>query len=342
MSDKTPNKKPHVPSLDPSWLAQRSEPPLPFGHEIVDSHVHLWDFSDPPYYGNAYIQDAQAAGISKAVYVECTMGYQDSGPKAERPVGEVAFAFAQSLEHSSINFDLAAGIVGMVDVTLGSAVRPILEQQIAAGEGRFRGIRIRAAWDNDPAATYGPAGAPPNLLAQQQCRAALTVLQELDLSLDVYLFHTQIADLVDLASAMPKLPIVLNHCGAPLGVGQFSQQRETVWKQWRTDLSRLAGLKNVSIKIGGFAISRVDIVRRAENALPPSSEQLADQFAPWVNHCLEVFGPERCMFGSNFPVDKVAMSLTHQVNAMKRLVEPLGANAAAYVMGKSARRFYRI
>ncbi len=340
MSALAPKKKPHVPPTDTDWLAQGVEAPLPVPYEVVDSHIHLWDFSDPPYFGDSYGADARAAGIAEAVYVECTMGYRETGPAAERPIGEVEFAQAEAQPSGGVR--LGSAIVGWVDATLGDGVMPVLEGQIEAGAGRFRGVRIRAAWDDDPAATYGPGGTPPGFLGQKDCRAAIEALQRLGLSLDVYLFHTQLAEVAELARAMPQLAIVVNHCGAPIHVGRYGQRRAEVRQEWAAGISELAAFDNVFIKIGGFAITRIGLVAREGGAQAPGSEALAAQFAPWAEHCLEAFGPERCMFGSNFPVDKAAMSLPNQVNAMKRLAGKLGPEEASAFMGGTARRFYRI
>jgi L-fuconolactonase len=342
MSERPAKAKPHVPQVDLAWLGKRLEAPIPATYSVVDSHFHLWDYSDPPYYGDSYVGEAQAAGITSSVYVECSMGYREDGPDAERVVGEVEFARDQAERFSTPRFHLAEAIVGAADVRLGAQIARVLEQEVVAGAGRFRGIRIRAAHDDDPEVSYGSHGADANLLQQPSSLAALAVLRDLGLVLDLYLFHTQLERIAELARALPDLPIVLNHFGTPLGAGQYAARGDEVVAAWRKGIEALRPYENVTVKIGGFAISRVGLVRRDGRIFPPSSEELAETFSPWLNHCLESFGARRCMFGSNFPVDKVAMSLTTQVNAMKRLAARLSPDEAAALMGGTARRIYRL
>lgn len=340
--DAAPKAKPHVPPVDPAWLDRVREAPIPVDYPVVDGHFHLWDYSDPPYFGDSYRDEARAAGIGSSVYVECSMAYREDGPEAEKVLGEVAFARDQARRHSTPDFRLAEAIVGAADVRLGAGIAPILEQAATLGEGRFRGIRVRAATDADPAVGYGAGAPPPGLLIAAESLAALAVLRDMGLTLDAYLFHTQLADIVALARALPDLPIVVNHLGAPLGGGGYASRRAEVEALWRDGIARLAPFGNVSIKIGGFAISRINLVARGERQDPPDSAELARAFEPWLDHCLNSVGPGRCLFGSNFPVDKVAMSLTAQVNAMKRLAARLSADEARAVMGGTARRVYRL
>jgi len=334
--------KPHVPRVDPAWLDRIQEAPITVGYPVVDGHFHLWDFSDPPYFGDSYRRDALAAGIASSVYVECSMAYRDDGPEREKVIGEVEFACEQARIHTTPDFRVAEAIVGAADIRLGADIAPVLEQMIAASEGRLRGIRVRAATNDDPAVSYGASAPPPELLGQPASRKALSVLKGLGLSLDVYLFHTQLDDIIRLAQAIPDLPIVLNHTGTPIGAGTYAKRGDEVLTLWRKGIKALAPFENVSVKIGGFAISRVNLVVRGDRADPPRSLELAEIFEPWMDHCLNSLGPERCLYGSNFPVEKTAMSLTSQVNAMKRLTGKLTPDEAAAVMGGTARRVYKL
>lgn len=334
--------KPHVPPVDPDWLSRVHEVPIPVEYAVVDSHFHLWDYSDPAYFGDSYSADALAAGIGSSVYVECSMAYRDDGPEAEKVIGEVEFAVEQARAHSAGGVAVAEAIVGATDIRLGAAITPLLEHLIAVGAGRFRGIRMRAATDDDPAVTYGASAPPPELLVQPASLTAISELRRMGLSLDVYLFHTQLEDVLALARAQPDLQIILNHMGTPIGAGAYATRRSEVEARWREGIEALAPFDNVSVKIGGFAISRVNLINRGERKEPPDSTELAAVFEPWLDHCLNSLGPGRCMYGSNFPVDKAAMSLPVQVNAMKRLAGRLTPAEAAAVMGGTARRVYRL
>lgn len=337
-----PSSKPHVPSFDEAWLARNAEALLKPDRRVVDSHFHMWDFGDPAYFGDSYAQDAETAGIVKSVFLECTMGYRESGPAELRTVGEVEFALAQAEKWSLPQLAVASAIVGMVDMTLGSAVQGILDAMESAAGGRFRGVRIRAAQDDDPAVGYGANGLPAGFLLQPQTQAALTVLQRAGCSLDAYTFHTQLADVTAIASKFPDLPIVVNHAGAPIGAGQYAGRRAEVFDVWKAEMTALARCQNVTMKIGGFGISRINIVSAKGRDVPPGSDEVADLIRPWFDVCIDVFGPSRCMFGSNFPVDKSTMGMTTLVNAIGRVASGLSAAEQSDLFAGTAERFYRI
>ncbi|KUR73250.1 amidohydrolase [Novosphingobium sp. Fuku2-ISO-50] len=334
-------KKPHVHPVDEAWLALGTEAPIEPAIEIVDSHIHLWDFSDPAYFVADYERDARAAGIVASVYVDCTMAYRDGGPVAMEPVGEVEFASAQA-DQAGDGVAVAQAIVGWADLTLGDAVDPVLDALELAGRGRFRGVRARATYDPDPIAGYGETGAPAGLLARADFRCGVARLHDRGHVLDVYAFHTQLGEVADLARAFPDLPIILNHIGGPIGVGAYADKPVKVFADWMHGIDDVATCPNVVIKIGGFAISRIGIVKAQGRARPFSSKELADAFRPWVDHCFAEFGPERCLFGSNFPVDKVAFPLVNLVNAMKILLAGHSVGEQRAFFAGNARKIYKI
>lgn len=333
--------KPHVHPVDETWLALGAEVPLGPDLEIVDSHIHLWDFSDPAYFTPQYEADARSAGISASVFVDCTMGYRESGPDQLLPVGEVEFARAQAAAASG-DVAVCAAIVGWADLRLGDAVDNVLDELEAAGGGRFRGVRIRATYDPDPIAGYGATGAERGLLRRDDLRRGVERLHARGHLLDLYAFHTQLDEVADLASAFPDLPIILNHIGGPIGVGRYADIPEQVFVEWSRSMATLARHANVSVKIGGFAISRIAIVTAQGRDRPPSSQELAGLCKPWVDHCLQEFGADRCLFGSNFPVDKAVFPILTYVNAMKQLTAHLPAAEQRAFFAGNARKLYRI
>jgi predicted TIM-barrel fold metal-dependent hydrolase len=269
------------------------------------------------------------------------MAYREQGPVELEPVGEVDFASAQA-ESAGNGIAVAQAVIGWADLALGDAVDPVLAALEVAGRGRFRGVRTRATYDPDPVAGYGEAGAPAGLLAQADYRRGVARLHARGLVLDMYAFHTQLGEVADLARAFPDLPIVLNHIGGPLGVGVYAGQHDKVFADWTLGINEVATCPNVSIKIGGFAISRIAIVKAGDRARPFSSTELADAFRPWVDHCLGEFGPERCLFGSNFPVDKVAFPLVNLVNAMKIALSGHSLTEQRAFFAGNARKLYTI
>ena len=338
MTQMAPRPKPVVHPVDEAWLALGAEAPIAPHLDVVDAHIHLWDFSDPAYFAKGYERDAVAAGVSASIYVDCTMAYRDTGPVELAPVGEVDFASAQIGSQVGV----AQAIVGWADLALGDAVDPVLGALESAGRGRFRGVRTRATYDADPIAGYGAIGAPAGLLARDDYRRGVACVHARGLVLDMYVFFTQLGEVADLARAFPDLPIVLNHIGGPLGVGRYAELGDWVYAEWASGLSAVAACPNVSVKIGGFATSRIGIVNAHGRSRPFSSAELADLCRPWVDHCLAEFGAERSLFGSNFPVDKVAFPLINLVNAMKILLAGHSlAEQRAFFAG-NARKIYAI
>jgi len=335
-------KKPHVPGVRPAWLALRpevaSEPLLP----IIDAHIHLWDFSTPAYFACDLADDANAGhDVQASVYVECTMGYDDSAQQALRAVGETRFALAQAVS-AKHRHRVAAAILGAADLSLGKAVDPVLQAHKEAASGRFRGIRTRAAWDADPVAGYpGASSAPEGLLRQPGFVEGVKCLGANGLSLDVWLFHTQLPDVCQLARQCPNVPIVLNHTGGPLGVGAYAGKRAEVFAVWSANIREVAKHPNVHIKLGGLGISRIGF---GLDALPEplSSDTLAALWGPYVATCIDAFGPERCMFASNFPVDKAVCSYTTLWNTFKKMTSSFSMSERAGMFFGNAQALYQI
>jgi len=333
--------KPHVHPVDEAWLALSSETRIEPDIDIVDSHVHLWDFSDPNYFADSYIRDAKSAGISSSVYVDCTMAYREDGPVELEPVGEVEFAYAQA-NTSPHDVSVAAGIIGWADLTLGKDVGHVLDALEVAGRGHFRGIRTRATYDLDTAAGYGALGVGPSHILRSDFMLGAEQLHAQGHVLDLYAFHTQLNEVADLARALPGLPIILNHIGGPLGVGRYADIGEQVFADWAQGMTDVASCPNVQVKLSGFAISRIAIVPLHARERPYSSMEVAEFCKPWVDHCLSAFGAQRCMFGSNFPVDKVATPMLTLVNAMKHLTSHLSHSDRQDFFASNARRVYKI
>ena len=336
-------KKPHVPAVRPEWLSLRQEAAVEPSLSIVDAHVHLWDFSTPPFFGADLVADASSGhDVTASVFIECMMAYAEDGQQELRPVGETRFVASQAQSASSDRHKVAAAIMGAADLALGDAVRPVLEAHVEAGGGRFRGIRTRAAWDADPVAGYGAAAtAPEGLLRQTSFQQGVRCLGTMGLTLDVWLFHTQLADVVALAKACPEVPIAVNHVGGPLGVGRYAGQRDEVFATWLDRVRELARCPNIYIKLGGLGISRMGFGFDAV-AEPLSSDELAQAWGPYLTSCIEAFGPQRSLFGSNFPVDKAVCSYTVLWNCFKKITAGYSESERLAMFASNARKLYRI
>jgi predicted TIM-barrel fold metal-dependent hydrolase len=327
------------------WLAQHQEEIIDPKRPIVDAHHHLWERGGERYMVEEITQDiASGHNIVATVYVDCRSMYRAGGPEALRPVGEVEFANGVAAMSASGGYGsaaLCAGIVGHADLLLGEAARAVLEAEIAAGNGRFRGIRHASAWDADSSIGGTYSTRPKGLLLDATFRKGFACLAPLDLSFDAWLFHPQIGELTDLARAFPDTRIVLDHCGGPIGAGSYANRRQEIFPVWQASIREIAKCRNVVVKLGGLAMRLLGYDFH-ERPIPPSSEDAAAAWRPYIESCIEAFGPERCMFESNFPPDKGQCSYQVIFNAFKRIAAPYSETEKTALFQKTATDFYRL
>ena len=305
------------------WLALSTEQAIDPGLPICDPHHHFWDRADSRYLLDELIEDISGGhNITETVFIECSSMYRADGPELSRPVGETEFVqgiAAMSASGGYGNTRIAAGIVGYADLSVGEAVEEVLEQHISASRNRFRGVRNSSCWDADKS-IRSYKNPIKGLLSDPKFREGFGALDRLGLSFDAWLYHPQIDELIDLAQAYPGVTIILDHIAGPLGIGQYKGKREEVFKHWKIGMDELAECPNVVIKLGGFGMPIGGFDWHKQNT-PPSSKDIADAMAPYYMHCIERFGVDRCMFESNFPVDKVSSSYTVLWNSFKRITE---------------------
>jgi predicted TIM-barrel fold metal-dependent hydrolase len=327
------------------WLALRKEEIIDPARPIVDPHHHLWDRGGQRYLIEAMAEDiASGHSIIATVYVEARSMYRASGPEALRPVGEVEFANGAAAMSASGGYSpaaICAGIVGHANLLLGEGARPVLEAEIAAGNGRFRGIRHSSAWDADPNVAHMYATRPKGLLLDPTFRKGFACLAPLNLSFDAWLFHPQIGELADLARAFPDTKIVLDHCGGPIGIGSYANRRDEIFPAWKASIQEIARCPNVVVKLGGLAMRLLGYDFH-ERPMPPSSEQAAAAWRPYIETCIEAFGPGRSMFESNFPPDKGQCSYRVIFNTFKRIAAQYSEAEKTALFSKTATEFYQL
>ncbi len=336
--------RPRSVTREAAWLASGEEEALEPDLPICDPHHHHWDHPERPYLLPELLADTARHRIEKTVFVECGSMYRADGPPALRPVGETEFV--QGLAAWSASGDYGpmranAGIVGHADLLLGDPVQEVLEAHVAASPNRFRGVRHSAAWHPDERIRRSHSDPPPHMLLEPRFRAGFAHLAPLGLCFDAWLFHTQIDELTDLARAFEGTTIVLDHVGGPLGIGPFEGRRDEVFAGWKQSIAALARCPNVVVKLGGLCMPICGFGWHKREK-PPSSEQLAEALRPWLLHCIECFGPERCLFESNFPVDKASCSYTVLWNAFKRVSRGLAEGERAALFHDTAVRVYRL
>lgn len=337
------------------------EPDLP----IVDPHHHLWDrrralagVTTPPAHpfeavvrrSPHYLLDQLLADIGgghrveATVFVECGAMYRADGPPELACVGETEFVNGvAAMSASGIYGDVraCAAIVGRADFTLGDGVARVLEAHVAAGGGRFRGVRQSASYDADSTVLGPMSRTPEGLYASDAFRSGFRHLSRHGLSFDAWLLEPQLPELTSLARKFPETVIILDHVGTPLGIGAYAGRREERFGVWRDSIEALAESPNVFCKLGGLAMPFAGF--DSFMADPPAPSQvLADEWRPYVEACIAAFGAQRCMFESNFPVDAGTCDYVTLWNAFKRLAAGASADEKAALFHRTARHAYRI
>jgi L-fuconolactonase len=328
------------------WIArarkeQALEPDLP----IIDPHHHLWDDDRGPYLLPDILADIGGGHNVKAtVFIECRTHYRAGASDAERPLGEVEFVNGISAMSASGGYGptrVAAAIVGHADLRLGETVQDVLEKQIALTGGRMRGIRWSIPYDASEVGKHVSRFIEEGISRDTTWRAGFSRLAKLGLTFEGWCYHPQLPEITALARAFPDTTIILNHVGGFLGVGPYSSRTKEEFQKWKRSIVELATCPNVVVKLGGLGmlIFGFDLHLRDD---PPSSETLAATWKPFLETCIEAFGPERGMYESNFPVDKQSCDYTACWNAFKRISAGASASEKAALFHDTAARVYRI
>jgi L-fuconolactonase len=329
-----------------AWLArQPPEPILDPALPIIDTHHHFWERPDHRYLLDELLADLNTGhNIVATVFLECRSMYRSSGPAELRPVGETEFVNGIAAMSTSGGYGatkVAAGIVGYADLMLGDRVEPVLEAHIRAGGGRFRGVRHSAGWDASDTIGNSRPDMSPQLYERADFRAGLARLAAMGLSFDAWLYHPQLSDVVSLARACPEATIIMGHTGGVLGYGPYAGRRDEVFAAWKQSMSDLARCPNVALKLGGM-MRRLAAFDYGAAAAPPSSEELAGYWRPYMQTSIELFGADRCTFESNFPVEKVGSGYATLWNAFKRIAASASPDEKRALFAGTARRVYRL
>ena len=326
------------------WLAQVREDVLEPDLPICDPHHHLWDYP-----GRRYLLDELLADIGSGhnvvstVFMECGSMYRADGAEAMRPVGETEFVNGIAAMSASGGYGasrVCAAVVGYADLNLGAAVGDVLDAHAAASQ-RFRGIRHAAGWDASDEVRNSHTNPTPGMLATARFREGFAELGKRDMTFDAWLYHTQIPELTALAQAFPDQPIVFDHFGGPLGIGPYAGKRAEIFAAWREAVADLAHCPNVVAKLGGLVMA-INGFGFHKNERPATSGELVAATGDYYRHMIDCFGAERCMFESNFPVDKVSCSYRVLWNAFKKLAANFSATEKASLFHDTATRAYNV
>ena len=329
------------------WLAQTQEATLEPEIPICDSHHHFWEARPEPIDYQRYLLPELAEDINSGhnvkstVFIEARSSYRSNGPEEMRSVGEVEFVETLAVAGASGQHGPgrpAAAIIGRADLKLGQQVKPVLEALLAASPGRFRGIRHSVGWDPHPEVENRET---ERVLAHEEYKAGAKVLSDMGLCYETAMYFPQMTELAKFAKAVPDLTIVLNHLGGLMRTGPYGVQEDEVMAAWQSGVDAVAVVPNIVMKLGGVGMPRIGFDWHTRDK-PVGSEEMAQGIAPFMNYCIEKFGPSRCMFESNFPVDKVSFSYNVMYNAFKRVSQGYSASERAAMFHDTAVRVYRI
>ena len=334
---------------DNTWLAQVQEEIIDPSREIVDPHHHLWRKRfDQDYLLDELWADTQSGHrVSKTVFMECRAFYRREGPAHLAPLGETEAVLAMAKKSQEANGEKAviAGLVGYVDLCLAGDNTEHFEEAInghraIAGE-LFKGIRHAGARDKEPEALVIPGQAPAYLYGKESFRKGLRRLADLGLTYDTWHYHHQNLDFIDLAQAVPECTLVLDHFGTPLGVGRFAGCRDEIFREWKQEMKELAKCPNVVAKLGGLAMPDNGFAWHLAER-PPSSDEFVAAQEDYYRHMIDCFGPERCMFESNFPVDRLSISYHVLWNGLKKIAAHYSEEEQQRLFAGTATEIYRL
>ena len=331
------------------WLAQIEEEILDPGRAIIDPHHHQWKkrFNRDYLLPELWTDTGSGHNIVKTVFIECRAFYRREGEQHLKSVGEtqtIAALASQSRANNS-NKAYIAGIVSHSDLTLAGEseekLLEALEQHRAASNGLLRGIRHSAARDKRPEDLFIVGSAPPYLHGKEAFRKGLRIIAEQGLTYDTWHYHHQNLDFLDLARAVPNCTMVLDHFGTPLGVGIYKNSRDEIFQKWKAQIREISKCPNVYAKLGGLAMPDNGFGWHLQSR-PPNSDEFIKEQQKYYMHAIECFGPERCMFESNFPVDRLSINYHVLFNAYKKMVTDFSEDEKHAMFYATAEKVYSL
>jgi len=327
------------------WLTQVKEDILEPDLPICDPHHHLWDHPTHRYLLDEILEDTgDGHNIVSTVFVECNSMFRGSGPEELKPIGETEFVqgiAAMSASGQYGNTRVAEGIVSHADLSLGQNVRPVLEAHIAASNNRFKGIRHATGWHPEKSVRNSHSRPAEHLMQNDKFLEGFQVLSDMGLSFDAWFYFEQLPEFISLANQFPEATIILDHFGGPLGIGPYQGKLDAVFNQWCDLIAPLENNPNVLFKLGGINM-KVNGYDWHKQSGPPTSDQLVDTTARYYQFCIDRFGADRCMFESNFPVDKDSCSYHVLWNAFKKLSSGYSEAERSALFHDTATKAYRL
>ena len=339
---------PYLP-INEDWLKLNLEEPIDKDLPIIDPHHHLWDLDFGRYLYEDLLSDINISGhnVIASVYIMSSANtkiYDKNAAKEFESIPEIIFACEQGEKAKAIyphKCKVNESIVGSLDLRHGEKIMPVIEKAISLSKGKLKGIRMLLASHSDPKITSGAVKASLGIMKDPKFLEGAKILQKYNLSLDFWIHHTQLNEMEYIARSIPELSIILNHVGGPIHLGPYEGKIALTHREWRHSMMRLATLQNVSVKLGGLGMA-VNGSKFFNNPIPPSSDALCESWKPWIFETLDLFGFDRCMFESNFPVDKGSCSYGNLWNAFKKISTSMNQDEKNKLFYQNAAKVYKI
>ncbi len=342
------SKNPYIP-INNDWLNLHKEKPILPDLKIIDPHHHLWDLEFGKYLSDDYIQDIECSGhnVRASVYIMSSANtkiYNDPSTNEYSSLPEIKFAYNEFLKAkcNQLNkYQINSSIVGALDLRYGEKLVPVIEKSLEISNNKLKGIRMLLAAHSDKRVISGALETQIGIMLDPKFLEGAKVLERFDLSLDFWIYHTQLSELEYIAKSLPNLSIILNHIGGPVLIGPYENKQALTHREWRKSMMRLAIYPNIKVKLGGLGM-QVCGAKFNTKSKPPTSDHLCDLWRPWIFETIDLFGLDRCMFESNFPVDKGSYSYGVLWNTFKKLSFDFTNNEKSKIFYENAINTYKI
>ena len=323
------------------WLNQVVEDSIEPERPIIDPHHHLWPHPSVNYNIEELRADMAPHNISRTLFMECGAAYDKQAEPHLAVVGETQFIVERSQEQKRLGHSTQmVGLIAHADLT-SPHLNAVLDAHGEAAGEMFRGIRHAGPSDPHPEQFAFGGDAPADLYVQEAFVEGVGRLGERGLTYETWHYHHQNTLFGELVAQVPSTTIILDHFGTPLGVAQYAGKREEIFANWKEDIRNLAKNDNLYAKLGGLSMPDCGWGWH-EQARPPTSDELVAAQERYYHHMISCFGPERCMFESNFPVDRISHSANIYWNAAKKIAARYSAADQDCMFVGTAQKVYGV
>jgi predicted TIM-barrel fold metal-dependent hydrolase len=337
---------------NPEWISLTHEEPVDPKRRIIDPHHHFWGADDCHDLGHAYpheqlLEEMGGHNVVGSVYIECDAAWYSDGPEHLRPVGETASVAAQAKRTENSRAPIM-GIVGYADLKLGDRVQEVLDAHAEAGNGLFKGTRLASVRTADVVGLSFD-----QILAKIRSRPVYTDPAYRDgikrlgasgFSMDAFIISYQLPQFAELARDLPDMIFIANHIGAPMynAASASDGDRQAVMANWREAVQTMAPSPNIFVKVGGLGMEAMFGLNWSKQPKPPTSDDVLALWGDDLRFLIDTIGPARCMFESNFPVDRHAVGYTVLWNAFQKLAASYSEAEQEDLFSGTAMRAYRL